>query len=107
MLFSRLPHWNPQNAGVAMTSLPASLEDLISAKLAALGLQHDESTTSFVQGIVEEDSFEPEVRLRLETRWGRELTCADAGQEGRDPWRAGGGGGRWCVQLGMGGKEER
>lgn len=46
-----------------------SLEELISTKLAALGLQHDEDTCAFVLGIVEEDSFEPEV-CRVEERGG-------------------------------------
>jgi len=40
----------------------ASLEDIISAKLAAMGLENEDNTT-FILGIVEEDSFEPEVRL--------------------------------------------
>jgi hypothetical protein len=44
---------------------PASLEDLIISKLSSLGLTHDESTASFVQGIIEEESFEPEVRPSL------------------------------------------
>ncbi|KAK4705256.1 hypothetical protein P7C70_g947, partial [Phenoliferia sp. Uapishka_3] len=41
-------------------SLPASLEDLITAKLTSLSLQNDPSTVEFVLGIVEEDSFETE-----------------------------------------------
>jgi len=43
-------------------SMAASLEDIISAKLAAMGLDNEDNTT-FILGIVEEDSFEPEVSL--------------------------------------------
>lgn len=39
-----------------------SLEAIISAKLAAMGLENEDNTT-FILGIVEEDSFEPEVRF--------------------------------------------
>lgn len=45
-------------------SLPASLEDLITAKLGELSLQNDPATVEFVLQLVEEDSFEPEVRSR-------------------------------------------
>lgn len=44
-------------------SMAATLEDIISAKLAAMGLGTEDNTT-FVLGIVEEDSFEPEVHRR-------------------------------------------
>lgn len=47
-----------------METLPSSLEDFIATKLLALSLVSDESTASFVQGIIEEDSFEAEVILR-------------------------------------------
>ncbi|ORY90266.1 hypothetical protein BCR35DRAFT_323713 [Leucosporidium creatinivorum] len=39
--------------------MAASLEDIISAKLAAMGLDNEDNTT-FILGIIEEDSFEPE-----------------------------------------------
>lgn len=45
----------------AMETLSISLEDFIATKLLGLSLVSDESTASFVQGIIEEDSFEAEV----------------------------------------------
>ncbi|KAL8286276.1 hypothetical protein RQP46_004764 [Phenoliferia psychrophenolica] len=41
-------------------SLPVSLEELITAKLASLSLVHDAPTVEFVLQLVEEDSFETE-----------------------------------------------
>lgn len=38
-----------------------ALVDLITSKMLALGLRNDEDSTSFVLGIVQEDSFEPDV----------------------------------------------
>lgn len=38
------------------------LDELISSKLGALSLRDDEEMVDFVKGLVEEDSFEPEVR---------------------------------------------
>lgn len=40
-----------------------SLEELIVSQLTALSLRADEETAEFVQGVVEESSFLPEVSL--------------------------------------------
>jgi hypothetical protein len=39
-----------------------ALEELVTSRMSALGLRDDEDSTAFVLGIVQEDSFEPEVR---------------------------------------------
>lgn len=45
----------------ASCKMAASLEELISSKMAALGLSTDEDSCAFVLSMVEEDSFELEV----------------------------------------------
>jgi len=42
--------------------LSVPLDQLIASKLGSLSLRDDEETVTFVQGLVEEDSFEPEDR---------------------------------------------
>lgn len=42
--------------------LSVPLDELISSKLGALSLREDEEMVDFVKGLVEEESFEPEVR---------------------------------------------
>lgn len=43
-------------------ALPASLQDFILLKLQSLELNADESNADFIEGIIEEESFEDEVR---------------------------------------------
>lgn len=43
-----------------MESLPNSLQEFILQKLSSLSLASDESNADFIEGIINEDSFEPE-----------------------------------------------
>lgn len=43
-----------------MDSLPTSLQEFILQKLSSLSLASDESNADFIEGIINEDSFEPE-----------------------------------------------
>lgn len=40
----------------------AELQELIATQLSALSLRNDDETVEFIVGLVEEESFEPEVR---------------------------------------------
>ena len=59
---------SPAPARMAV-DLSVSLDQLIATKLGSLSLRDDDDTVDFVRGLVEEDSFEPDVRrARFVTR---------------------------------------
>lgn len=72
------PPRSPRCAGPAMAAdLSVPLNELISTKLGALSLRDDEEMVDFVKGLVEEESFEPEVCPRLCGWPGLQLTLCD------------------------------
>lgn len=68
--------------------LSVPLEQLIAAKLGSLSLRDDEETVEFVRGLVEEDSFEPEVRSAQSSSLSSPLISIPAGPEERYPRHA-------------------
>lgn len=81
----------------------APLPELIATQLSALSLRNDEETVEFVVGLVEEESFEPEVRSDTSIVSRSIATTAltrriETGPQERNPWDARGGRERRCAE---------
>jgi hypothetical protein len=78
--------FSPNHFNLEMAS-DQTLEELIVSQLSSLNLKSDDETVEFVQGLVEEDSFLPEVSLAFSSNEGSiaYIWLAIIGQEKRDP----------------------